>query len=374
MGACASNDNNGGEVVINGKEAIRSGYPLEVAIQYYEYIWRPGSAPLQCPYMVKKVVVIGGGSGTSVVLNGLKQHPVELTAIVSVADSGGSTGRLRDEFGFQPVGDLRQSLAALAETGSEQSIKDLLLYRFNHGTFEGHSLGNLILTALQDITGSTGNALRAAHEILQIAGQILPVTEENVQLVVEYATGEYRIGEHILDEPATGPCAIKRVLLSPRAKMYQPSRRALQEADLIVIGPGDYFGSLMAALAVSDIRSAFARVKAPVAYVVNLMTRSSQTAGYTATRHVTGIEKRLGRRLDHIFLHSGDIPADIKKHYAAEGEQPVSDDLGDDPRVVRAPVVSVVPYHQNSADKVKRSLLRHDSTALAKLLLRAIKA
>ena len=145
---------------------------------------------------MKKVVVIGGGTGTSMVLSSLKEHDgIDLSAIVSVADSGGSTGRLRDEFGFQPVGDLRQALAAFAE---KDWIKNLLLYRFNKGHgLEGHNLGNLVLTALQDMTGSTAKAIEVASKIFRLQGHIYPITTKPVNLVIEYSDGTVEIGEHI---------------------------------------------------------------------------------------------------------------------------------------------------------------------------------
>jgi len=315
-----------------------------------------------------KIVVIGGGSGTSVVLSGLKEQAAELTAVVSVADSGGSTGRLRDEYGFQPVGDLRQSLASLASEGSRDDLKQLLLYRFDHGTFEGHNIGNLILTALQDMTGSTAGALETAHRILHIDGQILPVTERNVQLVVEYEDGEFRLGEHCLDEAASTSKKIRRVLLSPRGKMYVAARQAISEADLIVIGPGDYWGSIMAALAVSDVRGTFRQARGKIAYVMNLMTRASQTNGLTAADHLRCLEKRLGRSIDHVIVNNAPIPTKILKAYAQQHEYPVEDDLGTAPTICRAPIINTVPYRQSQADKVTRSLLRHDQRKLAQLL------
>jgi uncharacterized cofD-like protein len=320
-----------------------------------------------------KIVVVGGGSGTSVVLAGLKEHAVDLTAVVSVADSGGSTGRLRDEFGFQPVGDLRQSLAALSSTDSEDALKQLLLYRFNQGTFEGHSLGNLILTALQDMTGTTAGALATAHRILHIDGQILPVTEQNVQLVVEYEDGEFRLGEHCLDEDTCTTKKIRRVLLSPRGRMFHEARQAIIQADLVVIGPGDYWGSIMAALAVSDTKATFKKTRGQIVYILNLMTRASQTHGLTAQDHVRGLEKRLGRPLDHVIINNAPLPRKIIATYAAQQEFPVIDDLPHDKTICRAPIINTVPYHQNPADRTRRSLLRHDPIRLAQILLSKLK-
>lgn len=320
-----------------------------------------------------RVVTIGGGTGTSVVVASLRQHPVDVTTIVSVADSGGSTGRLRDEFGFQPVGDLRQALTSLAATDGHDWIRKLLLYRFENGNgLSGHNIGNLILTALQDLAGSTAEALDIATKIFRLDGTIYPVTSQNVELVVEYVNGTFKIGEHLLDVDAKDIVKIKRVLLSPRAKLYPLALQALQQADLIVIGPGDHYASIMASLAVSDIKAAFSGVKGRIVYIVNLMTRLSQTHDMTASDHLSGIEKRIGRPVDTIIINNGPIPAAILKRYAADREYPVKDDLGPDPRVIRAPIASNISFTPTTSDRVKRSLLRHDQTKLGTLLYKLI--
>ena len=315
------------------------------------------------------VVTIGGGTGTSIVVASLRRHPVDVTTIVSVADSGGSTGRLRDEFGFQPVGDLRQALASLAATEGHEWIRKLLLYRFENGNgLSGHNIGNLILTALQDMAGSTAEALAIATKIFRLDGTIYPVTSQNVELVVEYINGTFKIGEHLLDEAIKEAVPIKRVLLSPRAKLYPPAFTALKTADMVVIGPGDHYASIMASLAVSDIKSAARHISGKIVYIVNLMTRFSQTHDMTAHDHVAGIEKRLGRPVDHIIINGGRIAPSILKYYAADREYPVIDDLGDDPRVTRATIASNIPFTPTASDTVKRSLLRHDQKKLGALL------
>lgn len=319
------------------------------------------------------VVTIGGGTGTSVVVASLRRHPVDVTTIVSVADSGGSTGRLRDEFGFQPVGDLRQALASLAASDGHDWIRKLLLYRFENGNgLSGHNVGNLILTALQDLAGSTAEALAIATKIFRLEGIIYPVTSQNVELVVEYENGTFKIGEHLIDEDSERAVAIKRVLLSPRAKLYPPAAQALRNADMVVIGPGDHYASVMASLAVSDIKTAFKRVSGKIVYIVNLMTRFSQTHGMTARDHVTCIEKRIGRPVDSIIINNGPISPSILKRYAADREYPVVDDFGKDKRVLRSRIASNIPFNTTASDTVKRSLLRHDQTKLGTLLFKLI--
>jgi uncharacterized cofD-like protein len=318
----------------------------------------------------KKFVVIGGGTGTSTVVSGLKTKPVKITALVSVADSGGSTGRLRDEFGFQPVGDLRQSLAALAKEGSQEWIRKLLLYRFEKGEgLKGHNLGNLILTALQDMAGSTTSALEIAEQIFQLRGEILPVTARNVQLVIEYEDGTVVIGEDNLNEHVQSAKKIRSVRLSPRAKLYKEAVNALREADVIVIGPGDYYASILAALSVEDMAQVMRNVTGKIVYVVNLMTRLNQTHNMSALDHLQGIEQAIGRTCDAVIVNNGKIPNAILKKYAAEHEFPVVHDLRTDPRCITRDVVSHDTVKQVWGDTLERSLLRHDARKLAEVLL-----
>lgn len=324
----------------------------------------------------KNIVVIGGGTGTSVVLSGLKKYPLNLSAVISVADSGGSTGRLRDEFGFLPVGDMRQSLAALAEKEDESWIQKLLLYRFDHGQgLEGHNLGNLILTALQDMAGSTPEAIEIAERIFNLEGSIYPVTNQNVELVIEYEDGTVLVGEHHLNPQNSGGKKIKTVRLSPAAELYSKAKDALLQADLIIIGPGDLYASLLPNLVVEGMKQTIQAAKAKVVYVVNLMNSYTQTHNFTASDHVKEIEKYLGRTPDYIIINSGEIPPEIKAHYQKEQEHEVENDL--DPtkyHVITADLVGVAKTAQQSQDVLKRSLLRHDQAKLTPLLLSILEA
>lgn len=316
------------------------------------------------------LVVIGGGTGTSVVLSGLLSYPVDLTAVITVADSGGSTGRLRDEFGFQAVGDLRQALAALADPDRQTRLRDMLLYRFNRGQgLSGHNLGNLILTALQDLTGSTNDALLAAENIFHLHGRILPSTSKKVDLVVEYADGSVIVGEHHLNPGEIGGKQITRVRLSPRASLHPAAREALLQADVIIIGPGDLYASLMPNLIVAGIKPALRRSHARLCYVLNLMTVFTQTHNLTAAAHVKIIERALGRPLDQIVINRQPLPSAVLKAYAAQSEFPVIDDLDTDPRVIRRPLVITAPVKPDPADPVARSFLRHDPHKLASLII-----
>ena len=312
------------------------------------------------------VVVMGGGTGTFAVVQALKKLPVSITTIIAVSDSGGSTGRIRDEFGFQPVGDLRQSLAALAEDQQENWIQRVLLYRFEKGTgLKGHNLGNLLLTALQDMTGSTHQALVVAQQIFRLQGTVLPVTEENVQLKIHYSDGTTEVGEHILDESPEKPKTIDHVTLTPECKISPDARQAIETADLLLIGPGDYYASIMATLAVPGIKEAFASTKATVVYITNLMTRRTQTHNMTASDHVKGIEQALGRPVDRVLLNTEPISSNTLKLYEVEQEYPVIDDLESDKRAVRVPLASSTVIQKSASDTAHRSLVRHSPAKLA---------
>jgi len=323
----------------------------------------------------KKVVVMGGGTGIFPVISALKQLNVEICSIVAVSDSGGSTGRIRDEFGFPPVGDLRQSLAALAENAGENWIQKLLLYRFSKGEgLRGHNLGNLILTALQDMTGDTSKALEIAERVFRLEGSVIPVTGQNVNLKINYDDGSSAVGEHILDADQTSdsteldPIKIKNVELVPPAVLNPLAKQAIQAADLIIIGPGDYYASLMAVLVPDGITDAFAETNGKIMYILNLMTRLTQTHDMGAAAHVKGIEKTLGRSVDMIVVNTEPISPETLAIYAQENEYPVVDDLGEDPRVLRQSILSNTRSAKAAYDTAHRSLLRHDSKKMIDVL------
>lgn len=316
-----------------------------------------------------KVVVMGGGSGIFPVIAALKHLETDITAIVGVSDSGGSSGRIRDEFGFQAIGDLRQSLAALAESNGEEWIRKILLYRFEKGEgLRGHNLGNLILTALQDMTGDTTKALEIAEKVFRIDGSVIPVTQEVVDLKICYEDGSHHIGEDILDQKPKAYKKIDHAELSPAASLNPLAREAIENADVIIIGPGDFYASLMAVLLPAGIPAAFKKTHAKIIYMVNLMTRLTQTKDMTAADHVRGIEAVIDRPVDVVVVNDQAIPKAVATIYELEEEYPVVDDLDTDKRVVRAPLISSKLAEQAAVDTVHRSLLRHDQTKLEVVL------
>ncbi|MDQ3008158.1 MAG: YvcK family protein [bacterium] len=317
----------------------------------------------------KKVVVMGGGTGIFPVIRALRQLSTEISCIVAVSDSGGSTGRIRDEFGFQPVGDLRQSLAALAENNSDDWIRKILLYRFEKGDgLKGHNLGNLFLTALQDMSSSTTEALEIASRVLRIDGTVIPVTESNVQLEIHYQDGSTVIGEHTLDASAHQAGRISKIELIPAATLSPKAHSAITSADLIIIGPGDYYASLMATLAPQGIKEAFNHSQAPVAYILNLMTRYTQTDGMTAQDHLRGIENAIGKKIEIVVANDAPVPAEILELYKKELEYPVIDDLLDETHVIKTDLMTSTAAAISVNDIAHRSILRHDSQKIKTVL------
>lgn len=323
----------------------------------------------------KLAVTLGGGTGTFAVISALKNLPVELTSIVAVSDSGGSTGRIRDEFGFQPVGDLRQSLAALADPDEQDWIRKILLYRFKKGDgLQGHNLGNLILTALQDMTKDTTQALQIVEKVFGLQGSVIPVTDKTVDLKIIYEDGSSAVGEHLLDAKTKTPKPIKEVQLTPNCQLNPHAKQAILGADWIIIGPGDYYASLMAVLVTPGLKKALAQSCAQLIYIVNLMTRRNQTHDMTAQDHAIGMEEALGKQLDKIIINNQSPPKKIEEVYAQAQEFSVKDDLPqNDSRVVRAPLLGEVATSTHPYDKVPRSLLRHDAGKLKSVLKQTLK-
>ncbi len=314
-----------------------------------------------------RIVTIGGGTGTFVVLSGLRTIPgVMATAIVSSADDGGSTGRLRDAYGILPPGDARQALVALAEP--DTMLRELFTYRFRKGDVAGHNLGNLFITALADIIGSDAAAIEEASRILRITGKVLPVSERAARLKALLADGSELIGEHVIDERAHGRAHIRKLALAEPVLISRAARRAIVEADLIVLGPGDLYASTIAALLPSGVSQALSESAAKIVYVMNLFTKVGQTDRYTASKHVREIEQYAKRSIDAVLMHVNVLPDEALAQYAKEGEHPVMDDLGDDRRVRRLPLASVAIVPAVPEDPVPRSLIRHDSGKIADAL------
>lgn len=308
---------------------------------------------------MKKVVVIGGGVGTFVVLSGLKKYPLTISVIVSMMDSGGSTGRLRDQLGVLPPGDLRQCLVALSE--ASQLWRKLFVYRFEAGDLKGHNFGNIFISALEKNSLNYQEVVDTASFILKTKGKVIPVTFDKVHLCVEYEDGEIIETEGKIDTANHKISKIKKAYLKPKATSNTKAIEAISEASYIIIGPGDLYTSLIPNLIVNGVGSAIKKSKAKIINIMNLMTKRGQTTNYKASDHIVDLERYLGRKIDFIMLNKAPIPPKILSYYQQFKERPVGDDLLNERRVIRLDLISQATYNKSKADTLFRSILRHDT-------------
>jgi uncharacterized cofD-like protein len=318
----------------------------------------------------RNILVTGGGTGTNMLLSGLKHQNVNLTAVVSIADDGGSTGRLRDELGVLPPGDIRQCLAALAE--GDDVLRNLMNHRFTKGALKGHNSGNLLISALEDMYGSAESGLKMAHKLLRVRGRVIPVSAQATTLYAELEDRTLVEGEHAIDVPAGERSPIRQCLLDPIVYANPEAVDAIMNAHVIVLGPGDLYTSLVPVLLVEGITDALAETSAKFVYVMNLVSKPGQTEGYTAKRFMEKLSPYLRpAKLDTVILNTAPIPEPILQRYTEAGEHVIVDDLeeSEDLELVRADVLSDKIIRATPGDQLKRSLLRHDSKKLAKIIL-----
>ena len=319
---------------------------------------------------VPRIVVIGGGTGNFVVLRGLKSHPVELTAIVSMADDGGSTGILRDELGVLPPGDVRQCLVALSD--SSRMMRSLINYRFEQGGLEGHSFGNLLLSALEKVTGSFEKAVEEASRLLNIRGRVVPVTMHQVRLKMLLNNRKLLEGEGEIYYSEEIDQGYQSLYLEPLPVANPRAIEEILHADMVVLGPGGLYTSLIPNLLVPGVAEALRQSVARKVFVVNLMNRKGQTTGYTVRRYLNEIERFLEAELfDTIVVNRTPLPQELLRRYALEAE-PVENDLVGDQRVVEADLLDDVPIRPQKGDSWKRNLIRHHSRRLAEELLQLV--
>ena len=317
----------------------------------------------------KKIVVIGGGTGTFVTLTGLKSYPVDLCAIVTMMDSGGSTGRLRDQLGVLPPGDLRQALVALSN--SDKLWRDLFLYRFENGDLKGHNFGNIFLSAIEKVTGSLKDAIRVASMILDVKGIVIPVTFSNVELCVRLADNRIITGETHIDEPQENELRAKiiKAYLQPSAKVNPDAIEAIKQADMIVFGPGDLYTSIIPNVLVEGMSQAIQQSKAVKVFVMNLMTKYGQTTEYSAQEHLEDLEKYLDCEVQNIIVNCEKPDALTLNLYKKSNEKMVTDNLSKTNRtIIKKRLLDHTSYTKKNSDILKRSLIRHDPKRLASSL------
>ena len=307
-----------------------------------------------------RVVVVGGGTGLPVLLRGLKEYTSNLTAVVTTADDGGSSGRLRGDLGMLPPGDIRNCLVALADT--EPLMEDLLQYRFRTGLLEGHNMGNLLLAALNDTTGGFDRAVRSLSKVLAIRGQVLPATLSDVQLCAELADGTVIRGESRI--PASGK-AIKRVYLEP-ARCFPPDEalKAIAEADVVILGPGSLYTSIIPNLLVQGLAEAIREAPAPKIYICNIMTQPGETDDYTVADHLKAILDHSGLLPHLVVVNRGELPFWVQARYRKEGAVPVAVDEYE----LRAMGVQLIAGNLLQ----EGSVVRHHPQRLARLLMQQV--
>lgn len=311
---------------------------------------------------LKHFVVIGGGTGTFTVLSALKKHPVYLSAIISMADDGGSTGILRDQYGVLPPGDVRRALVALSEDSG--ALRKLFNFRFKNGDFGGHSFGNLFLSALEKIKGNFAEAVEEVSKILNVKGGVIPVTLDNVRLCARLRDGTIIKGETNIDIPGGRSLSpIEEVWLSPEAQINPSARKAISDADVIVIGPGDLYTSIIPNLLVRGMPEAISASKAKKVYICNLMTKSGETQNFVSKDFVREIEHYLKTGvLDTIVFNKKKPLKRILEQYAKEKSEFVeisqSSSIKNQPHFILADLIG------------RETLVRHDPKKLAQILLK----
>lgn len=321
-----------------------------------------------------KIAVIGGGTGSFTMLSALKEHTSQIAAIVSMADDGSSTGVLRDELGVLPPGDVRQCLVALSDS---PKVRDLFQYRFDTGTFNGHSFGNILLSALEKITGEFSQAVETASEILRIRGTVIPATLDNVRLKMEWEDKSLVLhGERVIDAEHFKMDPRKaRLSLTPSPVANPMAIAAIEQADIVVVAPGDLYTSLGPLLVIDGIGEALATTDAKVMYVANLVSKKGQTDQFTVSEHAAEIERFAGRGILDYVLYNQQVPTEyVAKRYEEEGGYVTDVDtdvlFAQHYKAVGGDFLGEMAT-ANDADTLigKRSLIRHDAGEVAKLIL-----
>ncbi|MCA9388928.1 YvcK family protein [Candidatus Berkelbacteria bacterium] len=307
----------------------------------------------------KRVVAVGGGTGLYTLLRGLKNYDLDLTAVVTMTDDGGSTGELRDEYGVLPPGDVRRCIVALSE--SSEMMKELFQYRFVRGSMAGHSFGNLFITALKELTDSDEAAIEQASKLLKVKGKVLPVTLDNRKLKARLEDGQVIQGETNIDLPKhDGHLKIDKVFLDKPATPNSIVVKALERADMIILGPGDLYTSVIPNLLVKNISQAINKSRAKKVYICNLMTKFGETNGFFLHDFIEEIRHYLHAEPDYVVWSPVRLSKKLQAKYLRQQAQPV--------RLSKAKLSNLKKTRIIEASVVsKADLVRHDSNRLAKL-------
>lgn len=321
-----------------------------------------------------KVVVIGGGTGTFTVLSGLKHYPVDLTAVVTMADDGGSTGVLRDEFGVLPPGDVRQCLVALSD--ADVVMRELFNHRYDRGGLKGHSFGNIFISTLEQVTGSIDRAIDVAGSILNIRGRVVPVTLDKIALHAELANGKVLDGESaFMEYQLVSKYGVKKIYLNPAGNANPKALQAIKEADMIIVGPGKLYTSILPNFLVKGVARAFIRSKAKKVFISNLMSQQGHTDNFSVTDYVKTLESYIGQKTFDVILYNTKNPSPaLVRRYADEGEPVLCTDAckASGYQLVGKDLIADGVAKTPKKDLLRRTLIRHDSDKLAKVLMQVV--
>ncbi len=324
------------------------------------------------------IVVLGGGTGSYVVASGLSHMPVEISMLLTMVDDGGSNKTLRDEFGLLPTSGIRQAIIALSN--NQTILRELFTYRFHQGgqSLEGMTFGNLFMAAMADIMSSQKKGIEETCRLLQVKGNIIPVSYDDVRLVATYEDGSQVIGEHHIDEPNhDGKLKITDLETRPKAKLSLEAKQALLTADLIILGPGDFYTNTIANLIVDNMVETLKKSQAKILFISNLMTKYGETYNYTVRNFFKDLATYLPLELINYVLINNNLkfPDKILSLYKEENSIPVKDDLtssdiNNHVRLIRADILSRSVSKPTMGDNLKRSMIRHDPNYLAKEIIK----
>lgn len=307
-----------------------------------------------------KVTLLGGGTGLSVLARGLKSYPVDITAIVTVADDGGSTGRIRDKIDMPAPGDIRNVMGAMSDV--EQQLSRLFRYRFKQDELDGHALGNLMIAAMYDMTGDFASAVRELSKLLNIKGEIIPSTNVGPKLVARMSDNSLIVGESYIPKVEQ---KIEEVYLSPRDIDATPeAMEAIKQSDIIVFGPGSLYTSIIPNILPKGMKEAIQASDGVKVFVCNIMTQRGETKGYSALDHIDAIEYQMGAKtIDEVILNTKEINQKISVRYKEQGLRPVSVDIGH----FKARGIKTVT-HEHLFEINEDGIVRHDNAVLAELI------
>lgn len=314
-----------------------------------------------------KVVVIGGGTGLSVLLRGLKLFTSNITAVVTVADDGGGSGKLREDLGMLPPGDIRNCILALAEM--EPTMERLLQYRFEEGSLKGQSFGNLFIASMNGISDNFEEAVKSISEVLAVTGKVLPVTLENVTLYAKLENGRIIKGEsNIPSKSLEEGSPIEKVFIKPKeSEAVKDATEAIINADIVVLGPGSLYTSIIPNLLIQNIRSSLLKTEARKIYIPNIMTQPGETDGYGALRHVEALYDHCqGLRVDHVIVNTGDIPKEVRGKYKSEGAELIGF-TEDERNRLKSMDIDII---EDNLIEIKKDYVRHDAIKLSKIIVK----